>query len=147
MKYLDADTLQRLAHTATVFAVLISIGAAWDTARINSRAADAQAQAAAVTVLQDYMRLSIEHPDLANRSDALPVDPRYEWFAAYAYVSAETIYRLMRGRPEWEMTVAGMIEYHRRFVEDGKFACADFDRAFGDFVASRLPGTFKCMRL
>ena len=134
------------AQVATITAALAAVGGVVNAARINARTASLQAEITAVELLHGYMRLSLEHPDLANRAEDLPAEPRYEWFAAHAYVTAEAIYRLMRGNPAWDSTVAGIVQYHKRFVLDGKFACPDFDSAFATLVSANVGGGFRCMR-
>lgn len=136
--------LQRAAHLAAVLTAVVAIFALWDTARMTRLSTESQTRAAAVSVLQDYMRLAIEHPDLANRADNSPVDNRYEWFAAHAYFTAETIYGLMHGHPEWDSTVASIVRDHHAFVRDGGFPCVDYSEAFQQFVKHQLKDEYKC---
>lgn len=138
--------LKAWAPLAAFIAAGSAVFTVWNTTRLSYIVAERQAEATAVTVLQDYVKLSIANPDLANRSDLLPVDPRYEWFAAHAFITAEAIFRLMGGNIVWDGTVSGIVQYHQRFVADGKFSCPSFDRAFAEFVENRLSPGFKCMR-
>jgi len=146
MKPLSPEVWSRVGHIASVVTALVAIAALWDTARLTREAARTESLAVATSFLQDYMRLALEYPDLANRSDALPVDPKYEWLAAHAFVAAEGIYRMTSGRPAWDSAVSAIVQYHHTYVRDGKFACADYEPAFSSFVEARLERDFKCMR-
>ena len=59
------------------------------------RSAVEHRQAAALTMLQGYLKLAVEHPDLASRHPDQPVDARYEWFATHALFTAETLWSLV----------------------------------------------------
>jgi hypothetical protein len=135
---------ERLAHGAAMIAAAVAIAAFWDGARMNRRSANAQTQSLAVSVLQDYMKLAIEHPALADRPDSLPVDDQYHWFASHAYFSAETIHKLTRGEAPWDSTVAAIVRYHHSFVRDSLFPCEDFDPGFVFLVKAELRDEFKC---
>jgi hypothetical protein len=128
----------------TSLAALLAILGFWQGSRNNERSAAAQTHAAAVGVLQDYMKLAIEHPDLANRADAAPVDDRYEWLAAHAYFSAETIYNLTHGEAEWDSTVASIVRLHHGLVRDSKFPCGDYSPRFDSLVKAELKAEFRC---
>lgn len=146
MKGLSPEAWHRVGHIASALTALVAIATLAYTARTTHQTARIQALSVATSLLQDYMRLALDHPDLANRRDALPVDPNYEWLAAQAFVVAEGIHRLTRGDAAWDSTVSGIIQYHRTFVRDGKFDCPDWDPQFVEFVAARLGRIFKCMR-
>ena len=134
--------LESLAHAATVIAVVFGIFAFCAGAEANQQAARTQAQAAAVNVLQNYFELAIANPTLANRSDELPVDDKYDWFASHAYFTAETIFTLT-DEPEWQNTVRSIIRLHHAYVRDGRFTCSDFNPRFVAFVQSELRN-FRC---
>ena len=55
------------------------------------RSAAHQRQAASLGILQDYLKMAVEHPDLASRDPGQPVDAEYEWFATHALFTAETL--------------------------------------------------------
>ena len=132
------------AHAATVGALIIAAAGFCIGARSNAANSHAQTEALAVNVLQDYMRLGIEHPDLSDRPDSLPVDDHYEWLAAHAYFSAETIYDLTRGEAPWDSTVAAIVRYHHALVRDGRYACHDFHPAFDSVVKRELGKEYRC---
>ena len=146
MKGLSSEWWHRAGPIASMITAAVAIVALWDTARVTRQTARMQSLSVATSLLQDYMRLAIEHPELANRRDALPVDPNYEWLAAQAFVVAEGTHRLTRGDAAWDSTVSGIIHYHKTFVRDGKFDCPDWDPQFAEFVEASLGPIFKCMR-
>lgn len=130
----------------TVVAVLVALRAYEDSAEMNRHSAEAQSHALAIGILQDYMKLAIEHPELANRPDKQPVDDRYEWLAAHAYSSAEAIYNLTRGEAPWDSTVAGIVGLHHRLVREGRYTCHDYSPAFDSLVRRVLKDEYKCVQ-
>jgi hypothetical protein len=137
-----ARRLQNRAHKATIVAAMIATAGFIAGGWFSRDAAHSQARSVAVSVLQDYYKLAIEHQDLANRPDERPMDERYEWFASQAYFTAETIF-ILTGDTEWRNTVRGIVHSHHAFVRDGGFVCEDFNPRFVKFVRTELPD-FKC---
>lgn len=135
---------EKAAHAATVAALIIAGAGFWVGSKNNAKSTHAQTEALAVSVLQDYMRLAIEHPNLSNRPDSLPVDDHYEWLASHAYFSAETIYDLTQGEAPWDSTVAAIVRYHHPLVRDGRYACHDFHPAFDSLVKRELRDEYRC---
>jgi hypothetical protein len=132
------------AQWATVLAVAVAAAAFFDTARTNRQTTYAQTEALAIGLFDDYVKLAIEHPQLADRPDTLKAGGTYEWVATQAYVNAETIYKFRHGVPEWDSTVASMVRYHHALVRDGLFSCADYDQDFVEFVRTQLNTDFRC---
>jgi hypothetical protein len=143
-----ADGWERGTHVATGIIALCTIGALIvaifsykDAAEMNRHAAEmnrhaavAQSHAVAVGILQDYMKMAVDHPDLASRYERHPTEDRRQWFAAHAYSSAEAIYNLTRGEAPWDSTVAGIIDAHALLVTDGQYYCHDYTPAFDSLV-------------
>ena len=129
----------------TVGAVLVALHAYRESAEMNRRSAVAESHALAVAVLQDYMKLAIEHPELANRPDRQPVDDRYEWLASHAYSSAEAIYNLTRGEAPWDSTVVGIIVLHHRLVKERRYTCHDYSPGFDSLVKNALKNEYRCV--
>jgi hypothetical protein len=136
---------EKAAHIATVAALLIAGAGFWLGSKNNADTVHAQTEALAVNVLQDYMRVAIEHPDLSDRPDSLPVDDHYEWLASHAYFSAETINELTRGEAPWDSTVAAIVRYHHALVRDGRYACHDFHASFDSIVKRELGKEYRCV--
>ena len=122
----------------TARAVVISGEAYRDSAEMNRRTTEAQSHAAAVGILQDYMKLAIEHPELASAFERHPTADRQEWFSSHAYSSAEAIYNLTRGDAPWDSTVAGIIDQHSSLVTNRHYYCHDYSPAFDSLVSRVL---------
>jgi hypothetical protein len=135
-------TLQHFAHYATIAAAFVAVAAFVVGAWFTWQAAKGQAEAAAVAVLQDYFKLAIDHPDLADWPEEKPVDDRYEWFASHAYFTAETIF-IHADETEWRNTARSIVRLHHAYVRDGRFSCEDFNPDFVDFVRAEVPD-FRC---
>lgn len=144
LKWFRQFQWEQAAHIATIIAVVVAAVAYYDGAISNRRSADAQREVVAISVLQDYMKLAIDHRDVADRPHNLPANDEYEWFAAYAYFSAESIHNLTHGRPTWDSTVASIVRYYRPFVRDGHFPCKDYSPRFVAVVKRELSEVFKC---
>jgi len=129
----------------TLFAVLVAVHAYEDAAEMNRHTAEAQSHALAVGILQDYMKLAIEHPELASRYEKHPSADRRVWFASHAYSSAEAIYNLTRGEAPWDSTVAGIVDQHDNLVRGGQYFCHDYSPAFDSLVRRVLKSDYKCV--
>lgn len=86
------------------------------------RTSEEQRQSMAVGVLQDYLRLSVEHPDLVSFEDGERVDVRHAWFAANALFTAQTLWRLQSDDPRWERIIKAIIRDFARYLERGNEA-------------------------
>ena len=128
---------------AMATAIIVAYGIC-DASQVGHDSARMQREAIAVGVFQDYLRLAIDHPDLADHPDAQSVQGRYEWFASHAFASAETIYRLTHGDPSWDSTVTAIVQNHHGLVRDGRFACQDYSALFDTLVKRTLPQEYKC---
>lgn len=116
------------------------------TSEMNRRAAVAQSHAVAVGILQDYMKLAIDHPELASRYEKHPGEAKREWFASHAYSSAEAIYNLTHGEAPWDSTVAGIVDQHDRLVKMHQYYCHDYTPAFDTLVRRVLNEDYYCAK-
>jgi hypothetical protein len=107
------------------------------------RSAADQREVAALGVLQEYLKLAVEHPDLASRGPDEPVDARYGWFATHALFTAETLWGLVGNDPRWERAVASILRQHHGYLEQGVFPCGDFTPEFVKYLQTRVR-TLKC---
>jgi hypothetical protein len=146
------DRWERTTHLATVIiagctvgALLVAIRSYQDSAEMNRRSTTAQSHALAVGVLQDYMRVAIDHPELTSRYEKHPTADRRVWFASHAYSSAEAIYNLTRGEAPWDSTVSGIVDQHDNLVKDGQYFCHDYSPAFDSLVKRVLKSEYKCV--
>ena len=137
------DKLQRGAHWSTIGGAIVTATSVLFAACTYYETSQAQTEAAAVAVLQEYLKLAIEYPSLANRRPNAPVDSRYDWFASHAFFTAETIYNLTEGEHGWDRTIGAILREHRSYVIQGAFPCGDFDPDFVSLVRKRFPG-MKC---
>lgn len=135
-----------IGNFATLAAVIVATIAFCNGTRSNEKSARAQTQALATSILQDYLKVAIDHPILAEGSDTKPIASDYGWLASHAYFSAEAIYNLTRGEPAWDSTVTAIIRYHHGLVRDTLYACADYSPAFDSLVKRQLRQEYACLR-
>ena len=136
---------QRQAHLATILGAVVTAGSLVFGVLTYQRSAADQRQVAALGVLQEHLKLAVEHPDLASRSPDQPVDPRYGWFVTHAFFTAETLWGLVGDDPRWERAVASLLRQHRGYLEQGLFTCGDYRPDFVKYMQTRIPG-LKCAR-
>ena len=105
------------------------------------RSAAEQRQVAALGVLQEHLKLAVEHPDLASRDHDQPVDAKYGWFATHALFTAETLWGLVGNDPRWEKAIDAILRQHRGYLEQGVFPCGDYSREFVKLPAGASTGT------
>ena len=133
------DKRQRQAHYATILGAVVTAGSMVFGVLTYQRSAAESRHAAALGMLQEYLKLAVEHPDLASRAPDQPVDPRYEWFATHALFTAETIWTLEKTDPRWASSVDAILRQHRGYLTTGAFPCSDFTPAFVAYARSRMP--------
>lgn len=131
---------QRQAHYATILGALVTAGSMVFGVLTYQRSATHQRQAASLGILQEYLKMAVEHPDLASRAAGQPLDARYEWFATNALFTAETLWGLVGDDPRWTSAITSILRQHRHYLEEGAFVCDDFSREFVTYVRSRMPG-------
>jgi hypothetical protein len=66
---------QRQAHLATILGAVVTAGSLVFGLLTYQRSAADQREVAALGVLQEYLKLAVEHPDLASRGPDEPVEP------------------------------------------------------------------------
>ena len=93
---------QRQAHYATILGAAVTAGSMLFGVLTYQRSAANQRQAASLGILQDYLKMAVEHPDLASRHPGQAVDAEYEWFATHALFTAETLSVLVGDDPRWK---------------------------------------------
>jgi hypothetical protein len=107
------------------------------------RSATHQRQAASLGILQEYLKMAVEHPDLASRDPNQPVDARYAWFATHALFTAETLWGLVGDDPRWTSSISSILRQHRGYLEQGLLVCGDFTPEFVTYMKSHIRG-LKC---
>ena len=74
-KFVISDSKrQRQAHFATILGALVTAGSMVFGVLTYQRSATENRQAASLSMLQEYLKLSVEHPDLASRAPDQPAD-------------------------------------------------------------------------
>ncbi|WAL64448.1 hypothetical protein ORV05_26250 [Amycolatopsis cynarae] len=127
----------QFAFLILALATVASVVFAVYTYRRNGQA---QLQLSALGLLQHYLDLAVEHPDLASPGDDRPVDARYAWFAVHALNTAQTLWLLAGQEPDWQRAINAIIRQHRPFLLSGAFAGDDFNPAFVAFLRRQIPG-------
>ncbi len=107
------------------------------------RTANEQRQSMALGVLQDYLKVAVEHPELASFEDGEPIDLRHAWFAANALFTAQTLWKLQGHDPRWERIIKAIIRDHAIFLERGTLACDEYEPEFIKYIDSNVPA-MKC---
>ena len=130
---------QRQAHFATILGALVTAGSMVFGVLTFQRSAAEHRQAASLGMLQEYLKLAVEHPDLASRVPDQPVDARYEWFATHALFTAETIWNLVGDDSRWQRAVDSILRQHRGYLVQGGFACGDYTPDFVTYIRIRVP--------
>jgi len=133
------DALHRLWQSATIMGAFVTAASVIFGVITYRRGVHEQRQAAAVGMVQQYLELSLEHPDLASRSPGQPVDARYNWFATHATFTAETLWSLVGDDPKWQGTIEFLLRQHQGYLQQGVMACAAFQPEFIEFARERFP--------
>ena len=143
-KFVISDSKrQRQAHFATILGALVTAGSMVFGVLTYQRSATENRQAASLGMLQEYLKLSVEHPDLASRAPDQPADARYAWFATHALFTAETLWNLVGDDLRWQRAIDSILRQHRAYLVQGDFACADFTPEFVKYIQIRVP-QLKC---
>ena len=135
--------LQRWTQYAAILVAVVTASSMIFGVLTYQRSAADQREAAALSILQDYLKLSIEHPDLASRDRGQPVDAKYQWFATHALFTAETLWRLEGEDEKWRKAIDSLLRQHRGYLGQGVFPCGDFMPDFLNYVRKRVP-ELKC---
>ena len=144
-KVLSETKRQRQAHFATILGALVTAGSMVFGVLTYQRSAAENRQASALSMLQAYLKLAVEHPDLASGRPDQPVDERYEWFATNALFTAETLWSLVGEDPRWARAIDSILRQHRSHLVQGAFACGDYSPDFVNYIRNRIP-ELKCAR-
>ena len=143
-KFVVSDSKrQRQAHFATILGAIVTAGSMVFGVLTYQRSAAENRQASSLSMLQEYLKLAVEHPDLASRRPDQPVDARYDWFATHALFTAETIWTLVGDDLRWQRAIDSILRQHRGYLVQGSFACGDYSPEFVNYVRTRVP-ELKC---
>ena len=137
--------LTRWVQYATILGALVTAGSMVFGVLTFRRSAEEQRQSMALGVLQDYLKVSVEHPDLASFDGHGPVDVRHAWFAVNGLFTAQAIWTLVGDDPRWKRIVNAIIRDHTVFLQRGNLPCDEYDPAYIEYVRASVPA-LKCAR-
>ena len=136
---------QRQAHFATILGAVVTAGSMVFGVITYQRSAAENRQSAALGMLQNHLKLAVEHPDLASRTPDQPADARYSWFSTHALFTAETLWSLVGDDPRWERAIDSILRQHHGYLVQGGFACGDYSPAFVSYIHTKVRD-LKCAR-
>jgi hypothetical protein len=135
---MSISPLQQVAIWASVVvavAAVVSLAVGiWD----YNRNAQAQVQLTALSVLQNYLNLAVQNPELASHDPNDPVDARYAWFAAHALNTAQTLQVLVGHHEDWQRAIDAIIRRQQPYLRSGLFECRDFSPAFVTYLRAQV---------
>jgi hypothetical protein len=113
-----------------VISLIVGLITFRSTSAAQTKAADAQTQASAVGLLQEYYAVALQNPEVSRIYD-LSNDQYVGWFAPFAMFTAESIYNLTKGEEGWESTVSHIVNDHMGYVlTKGLGRCASYTEDF-----------------
>lgn len=136
----ESNTLQQVAVWATIVIAATAVITLLVGVLNYRRNTEDQLQLLALGILQHYLDLAVEHPDLATRDEEKPIDPRYGWFAAHALTTAQTLRTLVGYEANWQRAINAIVRQHRSYLRSGAFVCDDFTPEFVGYLRERVAG-------
>lgn len=136
-------TASRMIRWAPVVAAFVTTASMIFAVTTYWRGSREHRQAAAIGILQDYLKFTVEHPELASRPADAPIDARYVWFATHTLFTVESLWTLVGDDKKWERTLEGLLRPHRGYLQQGVLGCDAFDPDFYTFLKTRFP-ELKC---
>jgi len=133
----------RLIRWAPVLAAFVTTASMIFAVTTYWRGANEHRQASAIGILQDYLKFSVEHPELASRPADAPLDAAYVWFATHTLFTVESIWILVGEDERWDRTLELLLRPHRAYLQKGVLGCDTFDAGFFGFLKTRFP-ELKC---
>lgn len=176
----NKDSVQTMSSLLGAFAIILTglglyitytnnIQQQQTVVKQERRAANAQAEASAVGMLQSYLALAAQHPELASRQTwkdmkearyrypdevgaanarKVHLARDYTWFATDAIYTAETLYNLTRqghwATTEWDETVMGIVDQHQTYVLHNVFPCDQYSPRFVEATKKHLKKPHLC---
>jgi hypothetical protein len=138
--------LDRLIQWASIVGAVVTAASMIFGVLTYRRGVHDQRQAAAVGILQEYLKLAVEHPDLASRTTGQPVDVSYSWFATHALFTAETLWTLVGSDRRWQSSIEFVVRQHRDYLQQGTLPCDVFQPKFVEYIRDKFP-ELKCGQL
>ena len=132
--------LDRLAQVATVLGALLTAGSVIVGLVTYRRSVTEQRQAAALGILHEYLKLSVEHPELASRERGQAIDASYDAFVTHALATAETAWALVGDDRRWDRSIGAVVLPHREYLTQGVLHCENYQTEFLQYLRERVPG-------
>jgi hypothetical protein len=112
------------------------------TSAAQTKAAEAQTQASAIGLIQEYHAVALQNSDVSVRYD-LSNDKYFGWFASFGLTTAESIYDMTEGEAgEWRPTVSDIVRDHIGFVlTRGLYPCERYTPEFVRFTQNLVNET------
>jgi len=140
---MTTSRLDRLAQIATILGAVVTAASVVFGVLTFRRTANEQRQSMALGLLQEYLKLSVEHPDLASLESGEPLDIRHAWFATNAIFTSQAVWKMVGSDPRWERIIRAMVRDHENYLQRGALACEEYDPEFIKYVAKNVPA-LKC---
>ena len=137
------EKLKRLTQLAAVLGGIVTAASMIFGVMTYRRGVHEQRQVLAVGILQEYLKLSVDRPELASRTPDQPVDAKYIWFATHALFTAETLWTLVGRDEKWENTIEFVLRNHRDYLRQGAVGCEAYQTGFVEYLKGQFP-EFRC---
>ena len=126
-----------------MLSALAATGALLWNVHVFKETANRQKESFAVSLLQRYIELAVEYPDLAYPGPSGSIDNRindkkYTWFASHAVFTAESIYFLLKEDEAWKGTIKGILLNHKPFLHHQIFPCNEYGKDFVLFMQKEI---------
>ncbi len=110
----ERNNLERMAHVATIATATIAGGALYVANDQIQSSNHSQRVATAQETYKDYLKLAIEHPEMADGNPLPGEDESYGWFMSNFLYSAEQIFLLFPTDENWKKGLANQFCLHKR---------------------------------
>ena len=135
--------MTRLVNLATVAGAAITAASMIFGVMTYRRGVQVQHEASAIGILQEFLKLSIEHPQLASGAAEQAEDPQYVWFTTHALFTAETLWSLKGRDRQWKALSCSSCARTDITWSGARFHVTRTSRGFVEFMKSEFP-TLKC---
>jgi hypothetical protein len=153
-----ANLTSILSGIVTALSIFIAAFTYYDSATLQKTLANdsarLQKELAASSLYQEHMKISIEHPDLAN-AELAPKQPtghgsekkkistekanyeKYRWYVGHALYSFESILEISPDDPAWKRTFEKFIQDHGEYIRSD-FPCNRYSEKLNALVKDAI---------
>ena len=132
---------EKLSHAATMLTAVIALGALFIASCQINAANQTQREATAQTTYNEYLKLALESPELADGKASDKEKAKYTWFVSFFLHSAEHIHNLFPHEEDWVNSLQSQICIHRQFLQSEAYQNeqkSHFKKNFQAFVDMSL---------